>query len=396
MKNIYLFCNGSRGDTEPAICLAHYMIEKGDKVKIFCNDKNEYLLKRTNIDYQIVFKNYIDRLPESVSILEYFNEFKDNVQFHLDNLDKIEEKPDAIFGMGDQLGKFVAEKFNCPYYHIVLQYFQVASYAKKTSYMEYFLESLEKLYRKFVSRKQLQIFNQLREKYNLEPINDFMDYIYENENIIVANSLILSNFNYIIHDKIFVSGNLNLTQILDKNINEIDGLQEFMNQDTKYVYLNLGSMSQDVNGSLFKLFENAFKNIDCKVILSCNRKEKSTNPQFFFVSSINPHDLFPKLDLLIHCGGLGVAFKGAYYSVPQIIIPKNFEEPFWAEKVKELGCGDAIDDFKNLTQYNLEETVNRVLNNEMIYYNAKIVSKSIDINGVNNIYEKYLSEQIKI
>jgi len=392
MKKIYLFCNGSRGDCEPAICLAQYMIKKGDQVKIFCNNKNEYLLKKTKIEYQIVFKNYIDKQPEEVSILEYFNEFKDNVEFHLENLNNIQEKPDLVFGMGDQLGKFIAEKFNVPYHHIVLQYFQVASYAKNVSYMEYILENLEKLYRKFISRNELNNFNNLRNEYKLPPINDFMDYIYDNDNVIVANSLILSNFNYIKHDKIFLSGNINLTQILDNNVDQVPNLNEFLSLNTKYIYLNLGSMSQELNDSLLKLYERAFKDIDCRVIISCNRKEKPSTPKFFYLSSINQHDLFPRMSIVIHCGGLGVAFKAAYYGVPQIIIPKNFEEPFWAEKVKELGCGDSIDDFKNLTDQNLKNAVNNVLNNSTIHYNAKIVSKSIDIDGVSNIYSKILNK----
>ena len=92
------------------------------------------------------------------------------------------------------------------------------------------------------------------------------------------------------------------------------------------------------------------------------------------------------MSIIIHCGGLGIAFKAAYHGIPQIIIPKKFEEPFWAQKIRELGCGDFIE-FKNLTSKNLNSVVNNVLNNIMIKHNATMLSQSINIDGVKNTYE---------
>ena len=40
MKLYYLFCNGSRGDCEPAICLSQYLIKQGHRTIIFSNEKN--------------------------------------------------------------------------------------------------------------------------------------------------------------------------------------------------------------------------------------------------------------------------------------------------------------------------------------------------------------------
>ena len=60
MKLVYIFCNGSRGDCEPGICLAQHMIKNGYSVRIYCNDGNESLLKKSGIDYVISFKNYIN------------------------------------------------------------------------------------------------------------------------------------------------------------------------------------------------------------------------------------------------------------------------------------------------------------------------------------------------
>lgn len=393
MKKYYLFCNGSRGDCEPAISLAQYILQKGNQVCIYANEKNTKLLEKSGIKHKIIMKNYIKKQPEDVSPLEYYGEFKNSVIYHINKITSIEEKPDYVIGMGDQLGKFLAERFKVPYYQLVLQYYHVPSSSSHKSYLESFLEILERWYRQLTSRNELTYFNNIRTQLKLEPINDFCDYICNNEIIygktIVANSLILSNFNYIKHDQIFISGNINLIEPLDNSINQVPRLSNFLSDKTKYIYLNLGSMSQDVNDDLFNLYQEAFKNIYCKVLISCNKKEQPLNTQFFFCNSINQHELFPKMDLIIQCGGLGTVFKAAYYGIPQLIIPKNFEEPFWAEKFTQLGCGDSIE-FKNLTSDNLSNTVSNLLNNNTIKYNAKVLSKSIDINGVENIY-KYIN-----
>ena len=385
MKLYYLFCNGSRGDCEPAISLAQYIISKGDRAFIYSNEKNKKLLEKSGIGHRLILKNYIVRQPEDVSTLEYYEEFKSSIIYHIDLINNIDEKPDFVIGMGDQMGKFLAEKFSVPYYHIVLQYYHVPSCASNKSYSELILEYLEKVYRQFYSKVELEYFNDIRKKLNLDLIDDFNDYIHENKNTIVANSLILSNFEYIKHDKVFISGNINLQKPLDNNIEDIDGLSKFLSKNTNYIYLNLGSMSQNLSNSLFYTYLKAFEEIDCRVIVGCNRENSLSNDKFYYCSSVNQHQLFPKMKLIIQCGGLGTVFKAAYHGIPQLMIPKNFEEPFWADKVRELGIGSSIN-FNNLNYDNLKDEVKKILNNDTIYHNAKIVSKSIDINGVENIY----------
>ena len=394
MKLYYLFCNGSRGDCEPAISLAQYIIQNGNRVCIFSNIKNKKLLDKSGISYRITMNNSITKQPEEVSTFDYYNEFKNTITSHIDIIDSIVEKPYCVISMGDVLGKFVAEKFQVKHFQLVLQYYNVPSSASNKSYLEYFLETLERWYRQLTSRYEINYFNQIRSKYGLEPINDFCDYVNNNEipygKTIVANSMILSNFNYIKHDQVFISGNINLIKPIDPSISQIEGLEKFLNNDTYFIYLNLGSMSQNVNDDLFNLYQEAFREINCKVIIGCNKKVQPDNNKFFYCNSINQHELFPKMDLIIQCGGLGTVFKACYYGKPQLIVPKNFEEPFWAKKFVELGSGDYID-FKKMNSKILHKKVINLLHNDSFKCNAQIVSKSIDMNGVNNIY-KYINK----
>ena len=47
---------------------------------------------------------------------------------------------------------------------------------------------------------------------------------------------------------------------------------------------------------------------------------------------------YSKIKIVIHCGGIGVAFKAAYHAVPQIIIPKILKNRF-GQKIFRIGCG---------------------------------------------------------
>ena len=145
-------------------------------------------------------------------------------------------------------------------------------------------------------------------------------------------------------------------------------------------------MSQNLDNELISLYLKAFKNLNCRVIIGCNKKELPKNNNFFYCDSINQHQLFPKMKLIIQCGGLGTVFKAAYHGIPQLIIPKNFEEPFWGEKIKELGIGESIS-FYELSSEKLKNSVNRILNSKNIYYNCELLSNYIDINGAKNIYD---------
>ena len=53
--------------------------------------------------------------------------------------------------------------------------------------------------------------------------------------IVLLNSLILSNFNYINHKQVFVSGNINQLIPLDPSMKDIDGLTKFMSDKTNYI-----------------------------------------------------------------------------------------------------------------------------------------------------------------
>ncbi|PDW03343.1 glycosyltransferase [Candidatus Viridilinea mediisalina] len=53
-----------------------------------------------------------------------------------------------------------------------------------------------------------------------------------------------------------------------------------------------------------------------------------------------PHSwLFPRMAAVVHHGGAGTTAEGVRAGVPSVIIPFNFDQPFWGERIRALGVG---------------------------------------------------------
>jgi len=53
-----------------------------------------------------------------------------------------------------------------------------------------------------------------------------------------------------------------------------------------------------------------------------------------------PHAwLFPRVSAVVHHGGSGTTGSGLRAGVPSVLVPHMSDQPFWAERVQELGVG---------------------------------------------------------
>jgi vancomycin aglycone glucosyltransferase len=64
-------------------------------------------------------------------------------------------------------------------------------------------------------------------------------------------------------------------------------------------------------------------------------------PDCIAVGEVNHHALFPRVAAAVHHGGAGTVTAAALAGVPQVLIPQNYDQPYWARRVAELGIGVA-------------------------------------------------------
>ena len=68
--------------------------------------------------------------------------------------------------------------------------------------------------------------------------------------------------------------------------------------------------------------------------------QPSDLPDHVLALDAAPHDwLFPRMTAVVHHGGAGSTAAGFRAGIPTIVIPFMMDQPFWAQRVQELGVG---------------------------------------------------------
>ncbi|MCO5192546.1 MAG: glycosyltransferase [Anaerolineae bacterium] len=119
-------------------------------------------------------------------------------------------------------------------------------------------------------------------------------------------------------------------------------LVDFLNAGPPPVYIGFGSMSSRKPEETSKLIVEAVLQSKQRAILLSGWSgiQKSTLPESIFMIDSIPHAwLFPQVAAVIHHGGAGTTAAGLRVGVPSILIPFFADQPFWGQRVAQLGVG---------------------------------------------------------
>lgn len=64
----------------------------------------------------------------------------------------------------------------------------------------------------------------------------------------------------------------------------------------------------------------------------------------FVVGEVNQQALFPRVAAVMHHGGAGTTTAATRAGTPQLVVPQAADQPYWANRVAELGIGTAHQD----------------------------------------------------
>jgi vancomycin aglycone glucosyltransferase len=59
------------------------------------------------------------------------------------------------------------------------------------------------------------------------------------------------------------------------------------------------------------------------------------------IGEVNVHALFPRVAAVVHHGGAGTTTAAALSGAPQVVIPRHYDQHYWARQVRRLGIGTA-------------------------------------------------------
>lgn len=119
-----------------------------------------------------------------------------------------------------------------------------------------------------------------------------------------------------------------------------DDLESFLADGAPPIYLGFGSMrASDQTGH--KLIEAA-RVLGLRAILSsgwAGLTPGDIGKNCLVVGDVNHLKLFSRVAAVVHHGGAGTTSTAARAGKPQVIIPHNYDQFYWAERVRQLGIG---------------------------------------------------------
>ena len=87
-------------------------------------------------------------------------------------------------------------------------------------------------------------------------------------------------------------------------------------------------------------------------------------PDTVFRLDYTPYSrLFPRCAMIIHHGGSGTTGLALRSGVPNLIVPFGADQPFWGQRVADLGVGPQPMRFKMLTAERLAQAIDQALTN---------------------------------
>ncbi|WP_297630003.1 macrolide family glycosyltransferase [uncultured Clostridium sp.] len=176
-----------------------------------------------------------------------------------------------------------------------------------------------------------------------------------------------------------------------------EGLDFSIDKNKKTIYISLGTLFNK-SVEFYKECIEAFKDMDLNIILSVGKSIniqetfKDIPKNFIIKNYVSQLDVLKETDIFITHGGMNSTNEGLYFDIPLIFIPQSVDQPFVANRVKELGAGLVINK-DEISKEKLKESVNIILENKEFRENSKKIGKSLrDAGG----YKKGVDEILKL
>ena len=137
-------------------------------------------------------------------------------------------------------------------------------------------------------------------------------------------------------------------------------LADFLSSGPPPVYLGFGSMTDRDPETITRIAVEALAAVGERGVLLTGwggLKASELDRDIFVVGNV-PHEwLFPRMKMIIHHGGAGTTAAGLRAGVPNLVVPFFADQPFWGERIYQLGVGPAPISRRKLNVTRLAEAI---------------------------------------
>ncbi|NUR65113.1 MAG: glycosyltransferase family 1 protein [Streptomyces sp.] len=125
-----------------------------------------------------------------------------------------------------------------------------------------------------------------------------------------------------------------------------EDLEKFLAAGAPPVYVGFGSMPLRDAADVSRAAVEAVRAHGHRVLLGRGWADLAlTDGQddCFVVGEVNQQELFRRVAAVVHHGGAGTTTTAARAGAPQVVVAQMADQPYWAQRVAELGIGAAHD-----------------------------------------------------
>jgi len=157
-------------------------------------------------------------------------------------------------------------------------------------------------------------------------------------------------------------------------------LEKFLQRGSPPIYIGFGSMSSRKPEETASLILQSLEQTGQRAILlsGWNGIQIEDLPDTVFVADSIPHDwLFERVAAVVHHGGAGTTAAGLRAGLPTIIIPFFADQPFWGQRVVDLGVGPQPIPRQKLTVERLASAIQMAVSDSTMRQKAAALGEKI-------------------
>ena len=154
----------------------------------------------------------------------------------------------------------------------------------------------------------------------------------------------------------------------------------FLESGPPPIYIGFGSMPNSKPEETADLVLHALARTGQRGVLSSGwgGLKKENLPETVFMVGSMPHSwLFPKIAAVVHHGGVGTTAASLCAGIPAVVTPFFGDQPFWAQRVYELGVGPKPIPRRHLTVDLLAESIHCAVSDTAMRERATSLGKRI-------------------
>jgi sterol 3beta-glucosyltransferase len=174
-------------------------------------------------------------------------------------------------------------------------------------------------------------------------------------------------------------------------------LTAFLGAGSAPVYIGFGSMVAEDSANMTQTVIEALQKSGQRGVIATGwgGLHEADLPDNIFKLKEAPHDwLFPRMGAVVHHGGAGTVAAGLRAGKPTLVCPFIADQPFWGNRMVDLGVGPAPIPQKKLTADHLAEAIRQVATDSGMRQRAAALGEKLRAeDGVANavqVIENYL------